>query len=229
MNLLKKNQVVITALVIMVTIAGYLSYTQKNLPKDAQTSGNPNANTPVVQQSNDLSAEVDDLIDDETPDLTNDGAVVDNENTADPVVADGENTDPSNAGEAVFTNTQITASEYFIQAKFNREQARAKGKETYLELINNPNLSEAQKNEAILQMLNIADNVEKEATAEDLLQAKGFVNAMVRISEKSVDVVVTTEQLKDEDRAQIEDIVKRATSCDAGMIVITPVRFEKEQ
>ena len=62
---------------------------------------------------------------------------------------------------------------------------------------------------------------EKENAAETLLQAKGFVDPVVSITENQVDVVVNAVTLTDPERAQIEDIVKRKTEIGAAGIVIT--------
>ena len=62
---------------------------------------------------------------------------------------------------------------------------------------------------------------EKENAAETLLQAKGFVDPVVSITENQVDVVVNAVSLTDPERAQIEDIVKRKTEIGAAGIVIT--------
>ena len=62
---------------------------------------------------------------------------------------------------------------------------------------------------------------EKENAAETLLQAKGFVDPIVSITDQQVDVVVNAVTLTDPERAQIEDIVKRKTEIGADGIVIT--------
>ena len=64
---------------------------------------------------------------------------------------------------------------------------------------------------------------EKENAAELMLQAKGFTDAVVSISDGNADVVVNAEGLTEQQIAQIEDIVKRKTGIEAGKIVITPV------
>ena len=62
---------------------------------------------------------------------------------------------------------------------------------------------------------------EKENAAETLLKAKGFVDPVVSITDGKVDVVVNAASLSDQERAQIEDIVKRKTEIGADVIVIT--------
>ena len=60
-----------------------------------------------------------------------------------------------------------------------------------------------------------------------MLEAKGFENAMVSISNGNADVIVDSKNLTDKEIAQIEDIVKRKTGIESANIVITPVDVTK--
>jgi stage III sporulation protein AH len=124
-------------------------------------------------------------------------------------------------GEAVFTSAG-TVSE-LSGAKLEKEQTRAQNKETLLEIINNANISETQKQEAVNNMISMTDIAEKETAAEILLEAKGFDDAIVSIDGDSVDVVVDTAELTEAQRAQIEDIVIRKTGVSADAIIISTV------
>ena len=64
---------------------------------------------------------------------------------------------------------------------------------------------------------------EQEMAAEILLEAKGFPDVVVSISDGSVDVVVNATELTEAQRAQIEDIVKRKTNIEAANIVISTI------
>ena len=125
------------------------------------------------------------------------------------------------AGEAVFTSAGTTSA--LSGAKLEKEQTRAQNKETLLEIINNANISETQKQEAVNSMISMTDIAEKETAAEILLEAKGFNDAIVSIDGDSVDVVVNTAELTEAQRAQIEDIVIRKTGVSADSIIISTV------
>ena len=96
-------------------------------------------------------------------------------------------------------------------ARMQKEQTRTKNKESLLEIINNENVTESGKQEAINSMVHMTEIAEKETAAEILLDAKGFDDAIVSIQGDGVDVVVNTAELSEVDRAQIEDIVTRKT------------------
>ena len=72
-------------------------------------------------------------------------------------------------------------------------------------------------------MVEMARIAEKEAAAEILLEAKGFSDVVVSISDDGVDVVVNAVSLSDAQRAQIEDIVRRKTEVNAENIIISTV------
>ena len=142
------------------------------------------------------------------------GEIYNNDNEPD----DNSITDP---GAAVFTSTNV--SEVIISAKLEREQIRATSKETLLEIINNENIADTEKAPAVAQMVALTDASEKEVAAELLLEAKGFSNVMVSISNNQVDVVVETTELLEGDLAQIEDVVTRKTGCSVDRITITAI------
>ena len=131
-----------------------------------------------------------------------------------------------NAGEAVLVSNTVTGN-YFEEAKLSREQTRAKNKETLTNLVNNKNVTNAQKDKAMQQIMQMTENKKKETATENLLAAKGFSEAVVTILSDSVDVVVNADDLTESQIAQIEDIVKRKTECSADKIVISHVGKKK--
>ena len=129
--------------------------------------------------------------------------------------------DIENPGEAVFTATNV--SELIVSAKLEREQIRATNKETLLEIINNTNLNDDSKGDDINKMVELTDASEKEIAAELLLEAKGFSDVIVSITDNHVDVVIEIEALSSTDLAQVEDVVTRKTGYSVEDITITSV------
>lgn len=143
----------------------------------------------------------------------------------DAAAADTE-TGLENPGEAVLTSG-MNVSDYIANVQLSREQVRAKNKETLMNLINNENIEEAAKQEAIQEMIDMTAVSEKENAAETLLMAKGFSDPVVSITSGKVDVVINASSITDPQRAQIEDIVKRKTEVGAENIVITLMKLEE--
>jgi stage III sporulation protein AH len=157
-----------------------------------------------------------------------DGAVtledITGERAAEDERADNE-PDMNSVGTAVFVNSSSDSS-FFIQAKLEREQNRAKQRETLTGMINNQNIEKDQKSEYAASMLEIQQRIEKESAAEALIEAKGFAEAYVRIDDSTVDVIVSKPVLSDAEIAQIEDIVKRKTGVESSSIRVAPLKSE---
>ena len=107
-------------------------------------------------------------------------------------------------------------------------RSRSQNKATLLEVINNTNIAEEQKQEAISAMVAMTDVAEREAAAEMLLEAKGFTDVVVSITNESADVVLNMGEVTDAKRAQVEDIVKRKTSVSPENVIITPIQSAAE-
>ncbi len=204
---LKRNQIIITALVVMVGAAGYLNYVGNNTePTEV-----------VLTDDGDITGLVPDY------DLYGEEVVHNEENVnEESVTASTENTDDE-AGKAVFVNNSSDTS-YFVQAKLEREQARAKQKDILTEMINNSNIDQDKKANAADEMLKIQERIEKETAAEAMIEAKGFDEVYVRIDDDTVDVVVNKSELSESEIAQIEDIVKRKTGVTVDKIRISPIK-----
>ena len=195
---IRKNQVVIATLAVLIAIAGYISYDKGglNLNNSQQTNANESKDKNLWDE-----------------------LVWNEENTE---ITSNED-DELNPGESVLTGNIINVTDYAAAVKLNREQIRAANKEALMEIVNNEGLSEEAKKDAVNKLVELADIAEKEANAEMLLEAKGFTNVVVSINENSCDVVLDMGEVTDAKRAQVEDIVKRKTGVTADKIVITPL------
>ncbi len=215
----RKNQIVIAALAVMIIVAGYLNFRTGGMEADsaAATYVAPedevydltDANADIYVAADDEQAVADAGEESEDPSLE--------EGTQDP---DAEAQPIENVGEAVLTST-AAGQNFSASAKLNREQMRSKNKEALLDVIDNENVTEELKQTAMEDLIAMTDRSEMEAAAETLLAAKGFQNAVVSLTETSCDVVVCRESLTEEEKAQIEDIVRRKTDMGAESIVIT--------
>lgn len=191
----RKNQVVIATLAVLIAIAGYITYDKSGIkPSDQEANAQEDKNAW-------------------------DELVWNDENTE--IVSNTEN--EKNPGESILTGNILNVTDYAAAVKLNREQIRASNKEALLKIINNEQLTEDAKKDAVNQMVALTEIAEKEANAEMLLEAKGFTNVVVSISDESCDVVLDMGEVTDAKRAQVEDIVKRKTGVAAEKIVITPI------
>lgn len=208
----RKNQVIIAALAVMIVIAGYLNFKSGELEAE-ESSVLSNAASGDVWETT-----ADEVLLDLTENSIQEIEVADEEEPED---LDTDETDsPEDVGEAVLTST-AAAQNFSAQAKLNREQIRSQNKEALIEVINNENVMEDLKQTAMEELVDMTNRSEMEAAAENLLTAKGFENSVVSLTKDSCDVVICRDSLTESERAQIEDIISRKTDVDAENVVIT--------
>ncbi len=264
-KLFKKNQIIITALALMIAAAGYLSYTHSSISDEGLTQTSAELTEEdydivydetltdaeiFTETEADPSADDADEKSDEKKDNKKDAA---GKNTEDPdaakkeqanETADGKNaaatdgeavassdsqdTEIKNPGETVLTSTNVSNIDFAVEAKLNREQVRSQNKEDLMEVINSTALSDQEKQNAVDKMVTLTDIAQRESDAEMLLEAKGFTDVVVSITDDAADVVLNMGDVTDAKRAQIEDIVKRKTKVSAEHIVITPITTTKD-
>lgn len=269
-NIFKRNQVIITALAIMIAIVGYLNFTDRGEKKPVEdqvvvgddwdsystVAGLIDSETDMTEEEilALLSSQSDtDVADDELglTDISDEDIAAEEEEDGQIAVSDSgelivvndevsetsapadsetgeveeDSEETSSPGEAVLVSTTISA-DYFASTKLMREQNRSKSMETLLSIIDNVNIGEAEKKDAVAAMIALTDISDKENAAELMLEAKGFDDAVVSILEDYVDVVINTPSLTKQQMAQIESVVKRKTGFEAEHIVINPVVVE---
>lgn len=241
-NMVKKNQIMITALAIMIAVAGYLNFAGgKITEEDIVTTGADKVMTNETAAGTDQEVAALFEISDEDMEqaqygdiesLDSDQVVLEENYLDEAMMAENgeeglleaQNTEnqiseTETPGEAVFTSASSLGT--LSGARLQKEQTRARNKETLLEIINNVNITEEQKQEAVDNMIAMTDIAEKETAAEILLESKGFEDVVVSITDNTVDVVVSAAELTEAERAQIEDIVIRKTGIAPENIVIS--------
>lgn len=256
-NIFKKNQIIITALAIMIAIAGYLNLSDRGDKAALETNSGEvlDYNTTEETMGDDITqsdvfsddillddtvldlsdgddADTETASDDETTETANDGkteevATLDVSDTGevknnDEKDTEEKDTETSAPGEAVLVSTTTTA-DFFATNRLSREQTRAISKDDLRAIIDSENLAEEAKEEAVNKLISLTTIADKENATETLLEAKGFSDALVTITEDDVDVVVNTVSLTEQEIAQITDIVTRKTGMDVKNIVIAPV------
>ncbi|MCH5273395.1 MAG: SpoIIIAH-like family protein [Lachnospiraceae bacterium] len=223
-GIFKKNQVIITALALMIAVAGYLQMAGDTKKDEGQKTAQGNNGVDGYYQitSGDVSNYYTDISDEDMDGkqlAANENAQMASAGVNGGIqLSDGSNL-TEDPGEAVLVSTTIRG-DYAVNAKLNREQTRARNKEILMNLLGDTNISEEQKQETIDVLLEMTAISEKEQAAELLLEAKGFADAVVNIVGEEVDVVINATSVTDRQIAQIEDIVMRKTGADAEHIVI---------
>lgn len=201
-DLLEENTVVVTDPVS----------TDGDLTADTENSGKEVAANPE-DATGDVAA---------NPEDATNNVAANPENATDEVAA----TEDAAPGEAILASTTIDSS-YFSTAKLTREQTRARNKENLMTIIQDATVAEEQKEDAIDALVEMTTIAEMESSTEILLEAKGFSGVVVSIVKDSVDVIVNSASLTEQDMAIIEDVVTRKTGAEAKNVVITNVVTEE--
>lgn len=231
----RKNQWIITALAVLIAVAGYLNFTGEEMNKNGlksvmSLSGKQTAAPEEqAQVENEAAAEetgkkTDKKESQETSAQTTTDISAEDSGEDYAVADSGElkSASEENPGEAVMVSNSLGA-DYFSSAKLSREQSRAKNKETLMSIINNDKIASKDKKSAIDQVAQLTKDAQLESAAELMLEAKGFTDSVVSIEKGSVDVIVNAGELSQQQLAQITDIVTRKTKISPDNIVITPV------
>lgn len=184
---MKKGSAVIYVLALMLVTAGYWAYLS-NETKTIETVSSENQNT------------TDEHLGDATLVNSND---VTNETT------DNEKKEETNTTNITTSSEETKTDDYFQESKLSRDTMYSQTLETYQKMLDNSNVSEEQK--AIVTQEITKLNQEKNAImiSENLLSTKGFEKCVIFVNVDSISVIIGKEELKQDEIAQIQNIVSR--------------------
>lgn len=202
MKVLKRNQIIIFLLALMLVTAGYLSTTSNhNL---LQTSVSSNYNNTNVANSVDDSSTIGDAT------FVNGGVLVENEDLN------------MISNNTVSTNTKSTeVDDYFSNSKLQRDSMYSQSLDSYQKMLDSTTISSEQK--AIAQNEITRINNEKNAImiSENLIKTKGFEDIIIFINGDSINAVIKSDKLSQEEIAQIQNILSRELKSDISNIHIS--------
>lgn len=195
--ILGKRQIVIAALVVALGLAVYLNWQFSVAGDDLTATG---ALTSSKQYG--------------------DAAFVNTSGDA-TVSGSGSESLPSDAST---TQTNAQASQYFVEARLNRERTRDEALDTIKDVLNNVDADAATQTQAMAQSAQIASNIETEGKIENLIKAKGFADCMVYLDGEKATVVVQSPELVASEVMQIKDIITANSDVKGDGINIVPVQ-----
>ncbi|WP_312906937.1 SpoIIIAH-like family protein, partial [Tissierella praeacuta] len=104
--------------------------------------------------------------------------------------------------------------------RLSRDKLRASLIDRLDVITNNSNTAEDVRKEAQREIMKLGNNSEKELQIEGLIKGKGFEDAIVFLTDKDIKIVVSTNELSEQDMVKILDIVKSETNYDNNNIKI---------
>lgn len=196
MKILKKNQIIILVIALMLVSAGYLNYSA-NLNEVQKTASIGDAklvsSNGIVETNTQETALVENQ-NNEIKTNANETALVENNK---------EQTE-----ETTKTNAKII-NEYFSQTRLNRESMYSQMVESYQKILENESIASDQKAIAQTEIKNINDTKNKIMICENLIKTKGIDDVIIFVNDKSISVVVKAENLEEDKIAQIQNIIAR--------------------
>ncbi|WP_408954655.1 SpoIIIAH-like family protein [Natroniella sp. ANB-PHB2] len=109
---------------------------------------------------------------------------------------------------------------FFVEYRMERDQARSEQINLLREMINNPNSDDKLKVQAQERLLQITNNIEKEMEIESMIRARGYNDGLAFLHDSSIELIIATEGLQKQDVAKIGDIVSNSTGISLGNITI---------
>lgn len=196
MKILRKNQIIILVIALMLVSAGYLNYISIN------------NNSEQTSSKEDLETEYAGIGDAK---LVSSNAVVE-ENSIEQNVIDknlNENTNTINEIVETKANNVESEDEYFSSSRLNREKMYSQMLESYQKILENESISSEQKTIAQTEIKNINDMKNKIMICENLIKTKGIEDLVIFVNDKSISVIIKGETLEKEQIAQIQNIITR--------------------
>lgn len=218
-QILKKNQIIISVIAMMLIAAGYMNYTS-NEKQALETAvltdsekyagiGDATLVSANIADNNDLvnNNEVQNIIDDSAK----------NEERKDEIKSNEQNTenkenDENTVQNEINTSTNVTKTsgdQYFAELRLERDKMYSQMLESYQKILSNSQISETQKEISENEIKKINDTRNAIMIAENLIKNKGFQDLIIFINGDSISIIIKAKELKEEQIAQIQNIISR--------------------
>lgn len=222
-NILKKNQIIIYVIAIMLMTAGYLNYTTSIGENSIATSLDIEAkdDSKLADIGDAALVSSNDIVTGDPEETENKVNTQSKENNITDVnsIANNEIVEETSSNT---NNTNSKNSEYFTKSKLERDTMYSHMLETYDKILNSNNALEIQKQSASDEIKKINDTKNSIMICENLIKTKGFTNVIIFVNGQSVSAIVeASEELKQEEVAQIQNIIQRELNVEAENIHIS--------
>lgn len=209
MKVLKRNQIIVLVIALMLVSAGYLNYTA-----NTQTNTTIPTSTEEIEYAGIGDAKL----------VSSNGIV--NTNTQEAIVENDsisieENAIVENIAEETKNTNANTTDEYFSSSKLNRESMYSQMIESYQKILENDSISSDQKAIAQTEIKNINDTKNRIMICENLIKTKGIEDVVMFVNDKSISVIIKSESLQEEQIAQIQNIIAREMQTEINNIHIS--------
>ena len=206
-KVLKKNQIIIYAIAIMLVTIGYMSYSM-NVEQVAETSAKEEINQVAGIGDARLVSNNNVITDEEEASMDNNSSEEPNNESKEVINQEGDLVDKEK-------------DEYYTQSRLDREKMYSEMLESYQSIMANADVSQEQKNNAQQEINKINSQRNSIMIAENLIKNKGFKDIIIFINNQSVSAVVRADKIETAEVAQIQSIIQRELGIDIQNIHIS--------
>lgn len=223
MKMVKRNQIVIFVVALMLMAAGYLSYSSKE-GEWLATGGNVVANESYAGIGDAKLVSNNDVI--EAKDEIN-NTIKETQESNQRVEEQENQSNAQNKEEGQESSTeakQVSSSlsdEYFVNSRLGRDTMYSQMIESYQKILENQNISQEQKAIATQEISNINQTKNAIMIVENLIKTKGISDVVIFCNDKSINAIVKAEKLEQEQIAQIQNIIAREMKAEIENIHIS--------
>lgn len=116
------------------------------------------------------------------------------------------------------------SSKYFSEAKLNRQNAHDRIIDNIEDIIENEELSQADKNKIIVMLSDFKSDIKSETDCENIISAKISKACLVTINDGSCQVILEKNTLNDQIIMQITEIIEKNTNISAENLTIIEIK-----
>lgn len=224
-----KRPAIIGLLLVLLVFTGYLNYelTQQALKKTSAEYKKHELSEKVEYDKSDVLADKNkeedfEIVDSEESNNTNNPLEsVDKDTTSNTDnIKEVVNTNKETVDKIINKEVSASSRNYFIEYKLSRDKLRASLVDRLDTIVKNDKTDSKIRSEAQNEIITIGKISEKELKIEGLIKAKGFEEVLVVLTEEDVKVIVSIDDLSEQDMVKILDIVKEETKFDINNIKI---------
>ena len=207
MMVLKRKEIIAAALVVLIGMAGYLNWSYQDT---------------IRVQDGESYIEAGKKLGETTP--VNAGASADAAAELKASEAPSESDSPKTAETAGQKNEASQNTDYFENAKIEKQTARAKSLEILNQTATTESFDEEIRKKAQQQILDIASYSEKETAIENIAKAKGYHNICVFMNEDTLNITVKKENFSESDAVKLREIAQEQIKISANNIKVVEIK-----
>lgn len=195
-TVLKKNQIIISVIAVMLIAAGYMNYTT-----DTKQSLQTAALTDTEQYAELGDAKLVSANVTENSEQNNENQAEENKEEILNKLQTAEDT--------INTSGDVSKEQYFAESRLERDKMYSQMLESYQKILSNNQISDSQKEISENELKRINDTKNAIMITENLIKNKGFEDVIIFVNGDSINIIVKAKELKEEQIAQIQNIVSR--------------------